>query len=518
MNRVQAHRANDESPAGECSQTDTLSIDLLVIGAGFSGLCIAALAKESGFRVRVLEKGPDVGGVWRENTYPGAACDVPWYLYSFSFFRESIFSRPYPQQPEILQYQQDLARHYDIYADTDFGVEVDNAQWHEQGRYWEVLTTAGKHYRARSLVSAVGVLSRPAWPSIPGIDSFSGDVFHSAQWRHDVDLKGKRVGVIGTGASAVQFVPEVAKEAGHLTVFQRSPQYILPRLDKPHSPLKRYLLDRFPSFVQLHRQAWWRYGEWLTNTFKGKHVASKIIRMWSALKRYKAIRDPQLRAKLTPDYAPGCKRILFADDYYTALGRDNVHLHIDGIDRITDNAVVDAKGVEHPVDVLIMGTGFKATEFLAPMTVIGREGRDLHRQWQPIAQAYLGMTVPGFPNFFTLYGPNTNLGSNSITFMIECQARYVVQALELIRQGDDLDVREDVYRTYSDEMQERLSKLVWAQGCGTWYTTDDGLNPTNWPGKTREYWDRTARLCREDFHPASHAGEGVESQVQEALT
>jgi len=494
--QTDAHQADDQG-------SPSVETDLLIIGAGFSGLAIAALAKEAGFSIRMLEKGSDVGGVWRENTYPGAACDVPWYLYSFSFFRESIFSRPYPQQPEILQYQQDLARHYDLYAYTEFGVEVERAQWHEDERYWEVVTKAGEHYSAKSLVSAVGVLSRPAWPDIPGMETFSGEMFHSAQWRHDVPLAGKRIGVVGTGASAVQFVPEVAKEAGELTVFQRSAQYILPRLDSPHSDLKRKLFKRYPALVEVYRQAWWRYGEWLTNTFKGTNLVSTIIRGWAALKRYMAIRDPELRQKLTPDYAPGCKRILFADDYYKAFGRDNVHLHTDGIDHIEEDAVVDTGGKKHPVDVLIMGTGFKATEFLAPMTVIGRNGQSLHDHWQPIARAYLGMTVPNFPNFFLMYGPNTNLGSNSITFMIECQANYIVQALQRIREGDELEVREEVYRSYNEEMQGRLSKLVWAEGCGTWYTTSDGLNPTNWPGKTREYWDRTASLHREDYQPTA---------------
>jgi cation diffusion facilitator CzcD-associated flavoprotein CzcO len=479
------------------------TIDLLIIGAGFSGLCMGVKAKEAGYRMRILEKGPDVGGVWRENTYPGAACDVPWYLYSFSFFKETIFSRPYPQQAEILQYQQDVARHYALYNDIDFGEEVDTAQWDATEQCWQVKCRSGKHYTARTLVSAVGVLTRPAWPDIAGLESFKGDIFHSAQWRHDIPLKGKRIGVLGSGASAVQFVPEVAREAGELTIFQRSAPYILPRLDTPHSSFKLAMFRRFPALVQGYRQAWWRYGELLTHTFKGKNIVSSFVKSLSRVVRFFAVRDPELRKKLTPDYALGCKRILFADNYYKAFKLNNVHLNTDGIDHFTETGLVDRQGKTHDLDAVILGTGFKATEFLAPMTVIGRDGQNLHASWQPIARAYLGMTVPGFPNFFMMYGPNTNLGSNSIIFMIECQANYIAQALDAIRSGKNLEVQESVFKAYNEEMQSRLAKLVWAEGCGTWYTTNEGLNPTNWPGMTREYRDRTATLKNDDFLPAT---------------
>lgn len=483
------------------AQTTTSSqpLDLLVIGAGFSGMCISILAREAGFSVRMLEKGPDVGGVWRENTYPGAACDVPWYLYSFSFFKDVVFSRPYPQQAEILQYQKDCARHYKLYDCSEFGVEVAASEWNDESALWTVTTTAGDSYQARSLISSVGVLSRPSWPNIEGLDSFKGECFHSAQWDHSVDLKGKRVGVVGTGASAIQFIPEVAKEAGDLTVFQRSAPYVLPRFDDPYSRLRLSMHGKMPWTTLPQRYGVWKFGEALSRTFDGSNLVSSAVEKACAAIRRQRIADPELRAKLTPDYVPGCKRVLFTSNYYPTFARENVHLQTDGIARINPGGIEDKQGVQHDFDVLIMGTGFKATEFLAPMSIRGRGGLDLHESWKPVPAAHLGMTVPGFPNFFMMYGPNTNLGGNSIIFMIECQARYIVQALQQLREHRALEVTPQAFERYNKELRERLSKMVWATGCKSWYQTDDGHNPTNWPGPTAEYRRRTARLATEDF-------------------
>ncbi|MGJ8669660.1 MAG: flavin-containing monooxygenase [Oceanococcus sp.] len=479
--------------------------DLLIIGAGFSGMCAAIQARAAGFSVKMLEKGQDVGGVWRENTYPGAACDVPWYLYSYSFFKEAIFLRPYPQQPEILRYQQDCARHYGLYECAEFGVEVAEAQWDEAQGLWCVTTTQGQVHSARTLVSGVGVLSRPAWPNIKGMDQFQGECFHSAQWDHAVNLKGRRVAVVGTGASAIQFIPEVAKEARHLTVFQRNAPYCLPRFDAVYGPIKTWLFQHVPALREICRYSLWKFGETLALTFNGDNLVSKVTAGVCGLIRRIKIRDPELRAKLTPDYAPGCKRILFTSNYYPSFKRPNVSLHVDGIARITPKGIVDKYGVEHEFDVLIMGTGFKATEFLAPLSIVGRGGANLHQTWQAAPSAYLGMTVPAFPNFFMMYGPNTNLGSNSIIYMIECQARYIVQALKASAEHGSLEVREDVFMRFGQELRERLSGMIWASGCDNWYQTAEGHNPTNWPGLTAEYRDRTAVFNLHDYTQVSQA-------------
>ncbi|MGJ8670484.1 MAG: flavin-containing monooxygenase [Oceanococcus sp.] len=476
----------------------TQALDVLIIGAGFSGMCAAILAREAGFSVRMLEKGEDVGGVWRENTYPGAACDVPWYLYSFSFFKDVVFSRPYPQQAEILRYQRDCAAHYGLYDCAEFGVEVAAARWDEAAGLWCVTTSAGVEHQARVLISGVGVLSRPSWPKIPGLDDFKGCSFHSAQWQHDAPIVGKRVGVIGTGASAIQFIPEIANQAEDLTVFQRSAPYVLPRIDQPYSRFRLWLHEHLPATLIPYRYGLWKFGESLAKTFYGKNVTSRVVATVCAAIRKMRIKLPELRAKLTPDYEPGCKRILFTSNYYPTFERDNVHLHVDGIERITPDGVLDKQGVEHKFDTLIMGTGFKAAEFLAPMTITGRDGADLHEQWQPAASAYLGMTVPSFPNFFMMYGPNTNLGSNSIIFMIECQARYIAQALQAMAGKKTLEVRGDAFAAYNQELRERLQSMVWAS-CESWYQTADGHNPTNWPGLTAEYRTRTARFDEAKF-------------------
>ncbi len=483
--------------------TNASSTDILIIGAGFSGMCAAILGRQAGLSVLMLEKGADVGGVWRENTYPGAACDVPWHLYSYSFFKEVIFSRPYPQQAELLSYQQDCARHYGLYECTRFGVEVASADWDESAAHWTVTDTDGKHYTARALISSVGLLSRPAWPQIPGRESFSGAQFHSAEWDHSVDLTGKRVGVIGTGASAIQFIPEVAKVAGQLTVFQRSAPYCLPRFDEPYGAFKQWYFKRVPGSDRPMRYGIWKFGETLGKTFEaGEGRVSRLTR-WATRKFLESqVKDPELRKKLTPEYAIGCKRILFTSNYFPTYERDNVSLHVDGIAKITESGVVDKHGVEHALDVLIFGTGFKATEYLAPMKIHGTEGRELHETWGAKVGAYLGMTVPHFPNFFMMYGPNTNLGGNSIIFMIECQARYIIQALQALKGHKTIKVREEPFAAFNQEMQDRLKNMAWASGCTSWYQTADGHNPTNWPGPTAEYRERTAAFDAADYELA----------------
>ena len=479
-------------------------LDVLIIGGGFSGLGAAVQARMQGCkRLLVLERGDDFGGVWRENTYPGAACDVPWHLYSFSFYKKVGFSRRYPHQPEILSYIRSCANHFQLYRDAEFGVEVTSAEWDEGSATWTVSAADGRTWRTRALVSGVGQLSRPSWPEITGRDEFAGASFHSALWDHDVPLAGKRVGVIGTGASAIQFIPRVAEEAGSLTVFQRSAPYLLPRLDGPYGVANRLLFRYLPGYDKPFRFALWKSGEISTDAFdQPDSRANGIFRRVARWHLERQVTDPELREKLTPDYPVGCKRVLFSSDYYPAMQRDNVHLETQGIDHINADGVRTRDGVQHDLDVLIWGTGFKATEFLSPIRITGRDGVDLDTQWAQGAEAYLGMTVPGFPNLFLMYGPNTNLGGNSIIFMIECQMRYLADALDLLREHRLMAVRPEVYRAYNDTLQERLSHTVWAAGCSSWYHNEAGRITNNWPGRTAEYRRITSALEPSDYELA----------------
>ncbi|MEQ9478842.1 MAG: NAD(P)/FAD-dependent oxidoreductase [Algiphilus sp.] len=488
------------------TRTDTATelLDVLIIGAGFSGLGAAIQAQKQGCRrIAILEKGPDVGGVWRENTYPGAACDVPWHLYSFSFFKKVTFSRRYPRQPEILEYMRACARHFDLYRYAHFGVSVEEARWDEGTATWTITADDGRCWRTRALVVGVGQLSRPAWPDIPGREAFAGTAFHSAQWDHSVDLRGKRVAVIGTGASAIQFIPPVAEEAGQLTVFQRSAPYLLPRLDGPYGALNRFLFGRMPGYDRPFRYAIWKLADLSTDVFdEGDSPMHSLFLRVTRWHLERQVKDPELRRKLTPDYPIGCKRVLFSSDYYPALQRENVHLETQGIDHIHANGIRTKDGRDHDCDVLIWGTGFKATEFLAPIRFIGRGGVDLHEQWARGAEAYLGITVPDFPNLFLMYGPNTNLGGNSIIVMIESQMRYLADALERLRHHRLLAVKPEAAQSFNQQLQERLSHTVWAGGCSSWYQTADGRITNNWPGKTLEYRRLTRRLDIQSYETA----------------
>lgn len=492
------------APARTRVETETALLDVLIIGGGFSGLGAAVKARKQGCRrMLVLEKGPDFGGVWRENTYPGAACDVPWHLYSFSFFRKLGFSRRYPHQPEILSYIRACAEHFGLYRDAEFGVEVTRAAWDEEAATWTVYAADGRSWRTRALVVGVGQLSRPAWPNIPGRDDFAGDAFHSAEWDHDVPLRGRRVGAIGTGASAIQYIPPVAEEAGELTVFQRSAPYLLPRLDGPYGKVNQLLYSLIPRYERPFRYALWKFGEISTDAFD--RMDSPTQKLFLRVARWhleRQVKDPELRAKLTPDYPIGCKRVLFSSNYYPALQRDNVHLETSGIDHINANGVRTTDGVQHDLDVLIWGTGFQATDLLTPIRFTGRDGKDLHEQWAQGAEAYLGMTVPDFPNLFIMYGPNTNLGGNSIIYMIESQMNYLGDALDKLREHRLLNVRSDVHRAYNEDLQERLSRTVWAAGCSSWYQNAHGRIINNWPGRTGEYRRLTRRLDLADYETA----------------
>jgi cation diffusion facilitator CzcD-associated flavoprotein CzcO len=476
-----------------------------IIGAGFSGIGMAARLVQDGHRdVVVLERGQDVGGVWRDNTYPGAACDVASHLYSFSFAPEGRWTRRFAPQGEIHAYLRRVAEDHGVLPLVRFGVEVQKAVYDEGLRRWDLQLSDGTTHSTDVLVAACGQLSRPAYPQVEGLGEFAGTTFHSAQWDHSCDLTGKRVVVLGTGASAIQFVPEIAKQAAHVTVLQRSAPYVIPKPDRPYSARAQRVLAQHPLVLKADRAR-----TFLGNEARslGFNTAPKLLVGHQALFRRQLkqqVADPALRAKLTPDYPIGCKRILISNDWYPALMRPDVDLVTEPVAKVEAGGVRTADGVLHEADVLILGTGFAATELLLPMEVVGRGGQTMREAWKDGAEAYLGTAVAGFPNLFLLYGPNTNLGHNSIILMLESQFEWVRQAVRKVRPGGSLEVRADVQRTYNAWLQKRLKHTVFAGGCTSWYLTKDGRNTQNWPGTTVAFRLRTRRLQEEDViveHP-----------------
>ncbi|THC46791.1 alpha/beta hydrolase fold domain-containing protein [Massilia sp. Mn16-1_5] len=464
--------------------------DALVIGAGFGGICVGVALRRAGVEdFLILEKGAEPGGVWRDNTYPGAACDVPSHLYSFSFAPNPGWSHTFARQGEIHAYLHDCVRRFELGKHLRYRTEVAAARYDEALALWEVSLASGERMRTRMLVSATGLLSRPLLPRLPGIDSFRGPAFHSAQWDHACSLSGKRVAVIGTGASATQFVPAIAGETAKLTVFQRSPAYVIARRDRAYRPWQQALFRRLPLAMRLHRGLIYVKYEARALAFtRMKAILSLAVGRPFRRMLARDVLNPDLRARLTPDYPIGCKRILLSDDYLSAFSRPEVALVTDPVRRITPGGIETEDGTRHEADVLIYGTGFAATEFLAPMRITGRGGRELNEAWREGAEAFLGMTVPGFPNFFMLYGPNTNLGHNSIVYMLESQVEHVMRCRrEMIAAGAaSVEVEPTAHRRFNTRLHARLADAVW-QGCSSWYLDRHGRNSANWPGFTFSY-------------------------------
>ena len=480
---------------------------IAVLGAGAGGLCMAIRLKAAGIDTfTVYEKSDGVGGTWRDNTYPGAACDVPSHLYSFSFASKADWTRKFAEQPEILGYFESLVERFDLGPHLRFGTEVTEAHYDDATGTW-TLRTAGAEgepdgtVTADVVVSGLGQLNRPYVPDIPGLDTFGGTVFHSARWDHDHDLRGERVGVIGIGASAIQFVPRVAVQARHTTLFQRSSNYVAPKKDRAFRPWEHWVFDHVPGAQRAYRDSiYWRL-----------EARFAIMRRRSRLGAYmeqtfrKKIR-PMVSKRLTeealvPDYPPGCKRILIADDWYPTLLRPDVEVVTSGVERIEPDAVVTADGVRHPVDTIIFGTGFRTTEFLSPLKITGRGGRDLNEVWADGARAFLGLSVPGFPNLFMLYGPNTNLGHNSILFMIEQQVGYTLRMIEeKVTAGlRSVSVRPGAADRFDAEVQAAAAETVWAEDCHSWYKTEDGRITNNWTAHTTDYRRRLSHPDLSDW-------------------
>ncbi|MCA9772360.1 MAG: NAD(P)/FAD-dependent oxidoreductase, partial [Myxococcales bacterium] len=446
---------------------------------------------------------------WRDNTYPGAACDVPSYLYSYSFEPSARWSRAFAEQPEILAYIEHCADKYGLRPFVRFGAEVAGARFDETAAVWRVALATGDEVVARVLVSGVGQLHRPRVPAIPGLERFEGASFHSARWRHDLDLRGRRVAVVGNAASAIQFIPRIAPLCARLTVFQRSANWILPKPDRAYSALEKGLLTRFPALAWLYRARIYWALELRWPAFREGSFWRPLLTAIARRELRRQVADPKLRAALTPDYPFGCKRILISNDYYPAMARENVSLVTSPIEAAEADALRTRDGERHVADTLIFATGFETTRFLAPMRVEGLGGKNLEKTWAEGAEAYLGMTAAGFPNFFILYGPNTNLAHNSILFMLECQVRYVVQCVRRIRERRlaYLDLREDEMARYNAAVQRDLGETVWDAECGSWYKLPSGKITNNWPHGTLAFWWRTRRPRWEAFREVQ-AGSG----------
>ncbi|MHB8381410.1 MAG: flavin-containing monooxygenase [Candidatus Binataceae bacterium] len=467
---------------------------IAIIGSGFSGLCLGIQLKKLGIdSFTIFEKADRVGGTWRDNTYPGAACDVPSFAYCFSFEQKTDWSRKWVTQSEIFGYMEECARKHDLLRHIRFNTEIASAKWDEDACHWRIRTAGGEEIEAEVLASGVGQLNRAHTPKIRSAENFKGIAFHSARWRHDIDLTGKNVGVIGNAASAIQFIPQIAERVAKLHILQRSANWMVPRNDFTYSEVQKRRFARFPLLTKLYRWLIYLQHEMNWPTFRGNSFLSS--RMAKAAGQYmrSTVNDSKLHPVLTPDYKIGGKRILISDDYYTTLNRENVEIITAGIDHLSENAVVMNDGRIVPVDVLIYATGFQSTAFLAPMAIQGRGGRQLQDEWKAGARAYLGITIAGYPNFFLMYGPNTNLGHNSIIFMIECQVNYILACLRQMdeRRIDAIDLRRDVMEEFDACLQRELAGTVWATTGKSWYKTDAGRITNNWSRTTISYWWRT---------------------------
>jgi len=469
-------------------------VSVAVVGGGIGGIAAVTMLKRAGYHnVTVFERSAGLGGVWYANIYPGAACDVPSHFYEYSFALNPDWSRRYAPQAEIKAYLERVVRDHGVEGSFRFNTSVRSATWNEHGQ-WVLDTTAGEHV-ADVLIAACGQLSTPKYPAIEGLDGFEGPTFHTAQWRHDVDLTDRRVAVIGSGCSAAQVVPAIQSQAAALDVYQRSPGWTMPRMDYEYSARAKRLFRRFPSLQRLDRksvQAIMEFGaiamtrrQWMLAPLKA--VGRRRIR--------KAIQDPALREAVTPTDQFGCKRVMVSDDWYPALAKPNVRLIAGGVEQVTATGVVGGDGVERPADVLILATGFKSHDFVAPMEIRGVDGRTLAEEWTDTPKAYLGLSVPAFPNMFLLYGPNTNGGTGSVVFTVEAGMHHVLAALaELNRTGErQIEIRSEVAEQFHRELREALPGTVWT-GCGNWYLDENGHSPNQWPWRWGTYDRRTRRL------------------------
>lgn len=491
-------------------------VGVAILGTGFSGLGMAIRLKQQGRDdFVVLERADDVGGTWRDNTYPGCACDVPSHLYSFSFAPNPLWSRAYSPQSEIWEYLRHCAQRFGILPHIRWNSELLDAIWDEHGQCWRLTTTQGP-LTATMLILGNGPLSEPSLPAISGIERFAGRLFHSARWDHEHDLSGERVAVIGTGASAIQFVPRIQPQVGRLTLFQRTPPWIIPRLDHAIPNWQKALYDGLPLTQRLVRAAIYSRQELGALGLVYRPQMMREAQRLAMKHMHSQVADPELRAKLTPNYVMGCKRILLSDDFYPALTQGNVEVVTDSIREVQPHSIATADGQERAIDTIICATGFHVTDMGISQRVRGRDGRRLGDAWDDGPRAYLGTAIAGFPNLFLLIGPNTGVGHTSMVYMIESQIAYVLDCLRRMRRErlQVVELRVESQRAYNDELQRRMRGTVWTSGCASWYLDAHGRNSTLWPGFTFEFRRRTRRFDVERYSTTALIAERVAASAE----
>ncbi len=495
--------------------TDRRDFRIVILGAGFGGLGMAIRLKETGVEdFVVLERDEEVGGTWWANTYPGCQCDIPSHLYSYSFALNPEWTRTYPLQPEIRDYLRDCADRYGVRPHLRLGCAVERAEWDDDERVWRLQTSDGT-FTARVVIAAPGALSEPRVPDLPGLEDFRGAVFHTARWNHDEDLTGRKVAVIGTGASAIQTVPRIQPIAEHVTVFQRTPPWVVPHRDRPITGFEHALYRRLPAAQRTVRSAVYLGRELLVTGLAYRPKLMKGLQKAAEAHLAKQVSDPELRAKLTPDYVLGCKRILPSNEWYPAITQPNVDVVPCGVTEVRPEGVVGADGVLYEADTLIFATGFHVTDVPFAQFIRGRGGARLDELWQGSPQAYRGASVPGFPNMFWIVGPNTGLGHNSMVFMIEAQINYLLDALQRMEQGGvaEVEVRRDAYDGYNAHLQSRLDGTVWnTGGCSSWYLDANGRNATIWPTFTFRFWRQTRQFDAPAYELRGVTGRGTGPQ------
>lgn len=474
----------------------------IIIGTGFGGLGAAIKLLKKGYTNFVIaERGSEIGGTWRDNTYPGAACDISSHLYSFSFEPNPNWSRMFANQQEIFDYTRHCVKKYGLETYIRLNTEVTGGSFNEATGLWTLNLKNGETLTANVVINALGPLNRPQIPNIPGLQSFTGSLFHSSEWDHSFDYKGKRVAVVGTGASAVQIVPAIAKDVEQLTIFQRSAPWVIPKADRPMKDWERKLFKLLPFTQRMLRYKWYWENELIgtlifTRPRINRYVQNMVVKFIN-----KKVKDPELRKKLVPDYTMGCKRITPSKEYYPALLRPNVDVVTAAIEKVEGNVVFTADGKHYPVDAIVLATGFMAADAPVGFTIKGRQGRSLMDDWKDGPEAYFGTVVTGYPNLFFVIGPNTGLGHNSMIFMIEAQVNYIIDSLNKLqnRGAKFMDVKPQAQKEYNDKIQERLKRTVWATGCKSWYIAANGRNTTVWPQLTYTFWLKTKRIKQSAF-------------------
>jgi cation diffusion facilitator CzcD-associated flavoprotein CzcO len=483
------------------------SPSVIIVGAGFGGIAAAIELKRAGIDdVRILERAADLGGTWYFNSYPGCACDVPSHLYSFSFAQRRDWSRLCSPQAEIHDYLHEVARAHGVEELVQLGCEVTACEWDEPSCTWTVSTARGESLQADAIVLATGQLHQPSYPRIEGAEEFAGHSFHSARWDHSYDLAGKRVAVVGTGASSVQLIPEIVDRVARLLVFQRTGNWMLPRKNRRYPPLMKAAIELVPGLQAFRRRFMFEYCESITLAIRHPRTFGRLAHARSRAFMRSQLKDPQLRKKAWPDYTFGCKRVLFSSHYLPALQRANVELITDPIARLYSSGIVTSSGARLEVDCIIWATGFRTTEFMFPMQITTSTGLDLSDAWADGAHAHFGITVPGFPNMFVMYGPNTNTSGGSIIAYHEAQASYLRQALEQVRErgAGAIDVRPEVEAATDRSVQQRFAGTAWTR-CDSWYRDERGRVIANWPGYMREYFEQTRTLRASDYRFLSRA-------------